>query len=243
MFDLIVELYDHWVHSHRSAEAMICKNVLGASSNAANVFLYTDTPMRLCGKLTIASCDNVNHGYSLAEGQYKRECIFRKYLQSSEKRFQWVLSIEQDTFFQFSTIAKFMNTLPLSNQPVYMAPVIGAFIVSTRTCIERTFNDYDYDRCKHGMYNSRRNPAGRYKTAMYNNDHLIRHCFQSNCSTFKTKNAPILRFFYNTKRTIPRNSTWHVIHHVAPSSLPSILFRDFAPRQRASGFRVKLTWW
>ncbi len=242
MFDLILELSDKWVHSHRHTETMICQNIWGVSSPFANVFLYTDTPMRFCDKPTIAACDHVNHGFNLIEGQYKRECILRKYLQSSEKRSQWILSTEQDSLFEFSTIARFMNSLPLSDQATYMTPVVGAFIVSTRACIERAFTDSQYNKCKEKMYNTKKKYIGKYRGTMYNNDHLIRYCFESNgCSEFKSQTPGVMHILYNKERKIPLNSTWHVIHHSSLSSFPSDLLKNHSTLN-ANGFRIELTW-
>jgi hypothetical protein len=245
MFDLVVEFSDMWLRLHRNHTSYICYNMISLSSGLANVFLYTDTPTSLCGISTMAACDHVNHGFSLFEAQYKRECILRKYLQSSENRSQWVLNTEQDTLFDASTIAKFMNTLLPSDQPMYMMPVIGAFFVSTRTCIERAFNDVNYSACKHSLYVKKPKYAARYRGSAYNNDHLIHYCFKfHNCVEYKPRqDAVVLNIYYNKKRTTPSNDAYHVIHHYTPSSKTwSALqkFTEYSPN--VTGFRIKYRW-
>lgn len=188
---------------------------------------------------TIPACHWLHHGTNIQESQYKRECILRTYLKRVPYSRNWVISTEQDTFFRMSTIWNFLHPLGHTNRPYYLKPVIGAFFIFSHSCLRASFNDSSYISCKKDFLSKPSSRKGKYRHALYNNDHLIEQCFVLGCHCYKAdRHAHILIVDYNfAGQNETRKS--HVHHHTLPGN-PTIRNKTITvDKPHTRPFRVK----
>lgn len=251
MFDLVVEFSDSWIQKSAPApNSTYCAQLARAKYDTLDgLYLFSDTPRSVCGLRTRAACEDVYHGVSLLEAQYKRECILRQYLRLSEHGHpaRWVVSTEQDTVFRPSTLDLLTQWLPPPRSAIASRPIIGAFFVASRACLDAAFATDAYVACKRSHEACRlRNKCrirGLYNGALYNNDHLVQYCMlhMQRCAVHQpSRSSPSVSFFYNKFRRENVSGTAHLIHHAGTDTVAAAIDPTIGRGKR--GVKFALRW-
>lgn len=236
--DLLVEMSDDWIEMHHG---LYTPEVCARWANAfvfARVWLYADTSSkRLCNRKVVAACGVINHGISIIEAQFKRECIIRRYLRSTgaTNTSRWVLIVDQDTVFNVPLVTELIRRLPSPRAPVYVKQrtrvrnlhVVMAFFLSTRACLSLVY-DSMYIECKRDYYSCRRTHKkdcefrGVYDSRLYNNDHFASFCLMRFCQPLpESRKGAVFLTDFNLKRRrqFNRKASERMIswHHTLPN--------------------------